>query len=374
MPSQLPDGVFANAPVRISNPFLNVEASTPISNNWCIIGMDTVDFSFICKIDHFSMLQEKTGECLESSSFFAGPNNEFEWRLQVYPKGSDEKSKDHLSLFLKLVSCERKETEVPTRFKISILNAKNEKSYAFDGGDLYRFMVGTYSGWPSFIGLDMLQKKTKGLLPEGCLTILCEGCITGVRIDTSGHVAGFQAEVAACTLSKDLASIFENQKLSDVTLSVGQKNLLAHKAILAARSPVFAAMFQHEMLESEKNRVVIRDVDYEVLSEMLVYIYTGKSPNLNSMSSSLLAAADKYDVSGLKLICQEALCSTIAVDNVVDLLVLADQHYAKQLKLHAIHFINMHAKDVINTSAWKKMILKSPHLFAEAFEALARKS
>ena len=32
----------------------------------------------------------------------------------------------------------------------------------------------------------------------------------------------------------------------------------AHKAILAARSPVFAAMFEHEMEERKHNRVEVR--------------------------------------------------------------------------------------------------------------------
>jgi len=178
MSAQVPDGLSANAPVRVANPFLNIEASTPISNNWCVIGMNTVNFSFICKIDHFSLLKEKTGQCLESSSFFAGPHNDFEWRLLVYPKGYKEDNKDFLSLFLKLVSCKRNEAEITIKFTFSILNEKNEKSYVLgDGDELDRFTVGQYWGWRTFIALDALQKKSKGLLPDDSLIILCEGCI-----------------------------------------------------------------------------------------------------------------------------------------------------------------------------------------------------
>lgn len=60
-----------------------------------------------------------------------------------------------------------------------------------------------------------------------------------------------------------------------------------------ARSPVFAAMFEHEMEERKHNRVDITDVDHEVLKEMLRFIYTGKAPNLDKMADDLLAAADK---------------------------------------------------------------------------------
>lgn len=66
--------------------------------------------------------------------------------------------------------------------------------------------------------------------------------------------------------------------------------------IKIARSPVFAAMFEHEMEERKQNRVAISDVDHEVLKEMLRFIYTGKAPNLEKMADDLLAAADKVEI------------------------------------------------------------------------------
>jgi len=47
------------------------------------------------------------------------------------------------------------------------------------------------------------------------------------------------------------------------------------------------------VLTCEQNRVEITDIDQEVVTEMLRYIYTGKAPNLNKMADDLLAAADK---------------------------------------------------------------------------------
>lgn len=47
------------------------------------------------------------------------------------------------------------------------------------------------------------------------------------------------------------------------------------------------------MEERKQNRVAITDVEYEVLKEMLRFIYTGKSQNLEKMADDLLAAADK---------------------------------------------------------------------------------
>lgn len=48
--------------------------------------------------------------------------------LRVNPKGLDEESKDYLSLYLLLVSCNK--TEVRAKFKFSILNGKREETKA----------------------------------------------------------------------------------------------------------------------------------------------------------------------------------------------------------------------------------------------------
>lgn len=47
------------------------------------------------------------------------------------------------------------------------------------------------------------------------------------------------------------------------------------------------------MEEKKQNRVEIIDMEKDVLSEMLKFIYTGKSTNLEKMADDLLAAADK---------------------------------------------------------------------------------
>ena len=48
----------------------------------------------------------------------------------------------------------------------------------------------------------------------------------------------------------------------------------------------------------------------------------------------------QYALERLKVMCEEALCSNLQIDNVCEILVLADLHSADQLKTHAIDFIN----------------------------------
>ena len=47
----------------------------------------------------------------------------------------------------------------------------------------------------------------------------------------------------------------------------------------------------------------------------------------------------QYDLDRLKVMCEEALCSNLTVDNVCDILILADMHSATQLKAQALDFI-----------------------------------
>lgn len=51
----------------------------------------------------------------------------------------------------------------------------------------------------------------------------------------------------------------------------------------------------------------------------------------------------QYALERLKIMCEEALCSNLSVENVADILILADLHSAEQLKAQAIDFINRYA-------------------------------
>ena len=112
-------------------------------------------------------------------------------------------------------------------------------------------------------------------------------------------------------------------------------------------------MFEHDMEEKKNSRVEVKDVEPEVMAELLRFIYTGKTAaNLDTMAADLLAAADKYALERLKVtsysdsgsvgartnpvtvqvMCEEALCNGLTVENVCDVLILADLHSAEQLK------------------------------------------
>ena len=78
-------------------------------------------------------------------------------------------------------------------------------------------------------------------------------------------------------------------------------------------------MFEHEMEESKFNRVEISDISPEVFKEMLSFLYTGKSPNLNDMAADLLAAADKVRTRnyGLYILNNIIFCAMILLPSII---------------------------------------------------------
>lgn len=54
-------------------------------------------------------------------------------------------------------------------------------------------------------------------------------------VNISGQSNIIQFKVPECKLSEDLGNLFDNEKFSDVTLSVGGREFQAHKAILAGK-------------------------------------------------------------------------------------------------------------------------------------------
>lgn len=312
------------------------------------------------------------GEVLKSSTFCAGPNDKLKWCLRINPKGLDEESKDYLSLYLLLVQCNK--TEVRAKFKFSILNAKREETKAMESQRAYRFVQGKDWGFKKFIRRDFLLDESNGLLPDDRLSIFCEVSVVADTINITGQSNLTQFRVPPCKLAEDFGSLFEKHQFSDAVLCASGREFNVHKAILVARSPVFEAMFEHGMTEARTDRVQIDDTDPEVLKEMLRFMYTGLAPNLERMADELLAAADKYQLCRLKVMCEQSLCLSLSNENACDTLILADLHSAEHLKMQAIDYINQHANEVMESEGWKTLVKDYPPLLEQVFKALATQS
>lgn len=156
-------------------------------------------------------------------------------------------------------------------------------------------------------------------------------------------------------LSKDLKSMLENGVAHDVTFSLGGKTIPAHTAILCCRSPVFAKMFQHDMLEKRSKSVVIKDIDLETFHIFLRFLYSGEVEEKDWKAVvKLYSVADTYEVMSLRRECSQILAEKLSIASVSIVLQLADLHCDAELKEASKIYLRSNFTQVVQTSDWAK--------------------
>ena len=137
------------------------------------------------------------------------------------------------------------------------------------------------------------------------------------------------------TLEYHLNELLVTQKFCDVCLHVSDTCFYAHKCILAARSPVFCGMFMSSMSESLSGIVSIEDVEPSVMKEVLHFIYTDtfSTPNaLDLFTEELYLISSRYEILGLLSKCEDTFIQRIDMENVLNLLTIADVHGSRRIK------------------------------------------
>ncbi|KAK7803442.1 hypothetical protein U0070_011917 [Myodes glareolus] len=338
-----------------------------INQSWAYKVFNIQNFYCRWTIRNFRFILEEMRDSIRSPNFSIGGDDK--WCLRVHPKGVDEESSDYLSVNLELLRSPK--SPLTARFKFWIINAKGERYEPVTTPKDCSFLPGYQSGFKMFILRDFLLDHSHGLLPEDQFTLLCMGILVPYSYSIPDESTEQRIQVPKGPLGDDLGKLWKNSSFTDCCLVVAGQEFRAHKAILAARSPVFRAMFEHDTEESRKNRIEIHDLEPEVFKAMMGFIYTGKEPDLHSIADAVLAAADKYGLERLKVMCESALFRDLTVENAAHTLFLADLHSTRHLKTQVLNFITAHASEVSQTASWKTMVDSYPHLVAEAYSSLA---
>jgi len=169
-------------------------------------------------------------------------------------------------------------------------------------------------------------------------------------------------------LQNDFIQLLETGHQADVTFDVQGVKIGAHKIILTTRCEYFRLMFESGMAESASNEVLVPDIEPSVFKELLRFVYSDEAPKFDSESTmALLAAADKYDMAGLKEICETALCSNLTAQNVIEALLLAEMHRCDDLMTRAKAVFGSCVSVLKNQENWKKLE-ESPSLLLQLLE------
>lgn len=163
---------------------------------------------------------------------------------------------------------------------------------------------------------------------------------------------------------KHITEAFVQQNNCDVQFEFKDQHIGGHISILVARSPVFAAMFQHEMKESKTGKVVIEDVEPHIFQELLYYIYSGRvsEPLTETTAQPLFLAADKYGMDDLKEECSNFMLTCIRVENVINLMAWAHLHTIDKVKNAALSFAALNGKEICALDDWMELAKNYPEL------------
>lgn len=272
---------------------------------------------------------------LESIKFRTNEGKEFSWHYVLFPRKYNGICYI-IALDMHIDSCEGSSKSF---IKTEVVNSKNEKR-------LYSKQITTRQDNCS----NIFNASRDDFFESSELTFHVEFS----RVDEFKCQEDLQFVKPKSKFKLNFKDLLENETFSDVTIVVEDRKFQAHRAILAARSPIFAAMFSHEMAESKLNIVTITDVEPEVFDVMLRFIYTDSVENLKDMALKLLQVADKYDLEKLKILCEESLGRNLSEETALETLAYADLYRAEQLKSMTLDYIAKHV-GLLKTAEWKEL-------------------
>merc|ERR1719369_1554234 len=121
------------------------------------------------------------------------------------------------------------------------------------------------------------------------------------------------------------------------------------------------------MSENRSGKVDMKDLSLDVVRRLVKYMYTGRVENIYVKTEELLAGADKYNLTGLKRMCEDSLIAATNVNNWVDMIIVADLYHACNLREAAKKTIEERGADFVKLDDWKEKLKAFPDIFCEVF-------
>ena len=276
-------------------------------------------------------------------------------------------------------------------------------------------------GYRKFVRRSVLEASGSGYLVDDVVVIRYEIEL----VVTNGGALNKNAKLLPAasvnvpsypTIGKHLVGLLydRNDETFDCTFDVEGEKFRAHKLILSSRSSVFAGMLRTgaAMKEGREGVLKLNDVKADVFRLLLHFVYADEIPRGGGaeasfyehtarlgaeeapgaagdelttrngrasdelaldvpMTQHLLVAADKFDLSRLRAMCEARLCDSVDMSTVANTLLLAELNHAYALKRACMGFIAANLSDVMSTEGYEAMNTACPHLASEILSAVA---
>ncbi|CAM0902857.1 unnamed protein product [Alopecurus aequalis] len=297
------------------------------------------------------------GKSIRSGSFSVGGHT---WDMEYYPDGFHLGS-DWISIGLIHHQTEARMVKVRCRF--SLLDQLRKPVPKYTTPYWTRTWVAPRDGaiCGKFIKRNELEKSM--YLKDDCFSFKCEFTVTNIRTE--------EVTPPPSDMHEQLARILETGKVADVTFEVGGDTFAAHWCLLAARSSVFMAQFLSVKENAATSVSIIDDMDPRVFKDMLQFIYTDSLPKIDDDDEEtikmLFAAADRYDLQKLKLICENMLCNRVDTSTVITALAFAEQHGCLELKKACFQFLasSQNLMAIVGSDAFENLKTTQPNILEE---------
>ncbi|KAK8571725.1 hypothetical protein V6N13_047362 [Hibiscus sabdariffa] len=346
---------------------------------------ETVNGSHEFKIRGYSLAKGMgVGKYIASDTFMVGG---YEWAIYFYPDGkSAEDNASYVSLFIALAS---EGTDVRALFELTLLDQSGKDRHKVHSHFGRMLESGPYSlkyrgsmwGYKRFFKRTLLD--TSDYLKDDCLSIRC--CVGVVKSHTEGPKI-YSIMVPPSDLGQHFGRLLESGKGADVQFEVDGEIFAAHKLVLAARSPVFRAQLFGPLKDQNTQCIRVEDVEAPVFKALLYFIYWDTLPDMEELVGStskwastlvaqhLLAAADRYALERMRLLCEAKLSEDVAINTVATTLALAEQHNCLHLKAVCLKFVALpeNLKAVMQTEGFEYLKESCPGVLTELLQYVAR--
>ncbi|XP_063054373.1 kelch-like protein 32 [Engraulis encrasicolus] len=156
--------------------------------------------------------------------------------------------------------------------------------------------------------------------------------------------------------------------LCDVTLVAEEEKFHAHKAVLAACSDYFRAMFSLCMMESEANEVTLQGVTCVGLKHALDFAYTGQIVLEPGVIQDVLSAGSHLQLLELLNLCSLYLIQELSSLNYLDLYRLADLFHLPALEEAVVAYLVENVAELL-TSHQEEVLLLPYRLLSEVLKS-----
>ncbi|OQU80864.1 hypothetical protein SORBI_3007G199800 [Sorghum bicolor] len=182
--------------------------------------------------------------------------------------------------------------------------------------------------------------------------------------------------VPASDIAGHLGRLLDCADGSDVVFSVSGEKFSAHKAVLAACSPVFKAQLFGSMAEAKMRCITLHDIKPKTFQVLLRFMYTDELPRDDEIQSSsnnidlfqnLLVAADMYHLYRLKLMCARKLWDCVSAETVAEVLSCAEMYNCSELKSTCLDYfvLEENFKIAVLTDGYFQLMQSFPSVIDE---------